>query len=520
MSDDAQNMSDINWHGLDSYPLDVSTEDELVNINTSSNRSPSPIESLLGELSGSHSLIFMENAEEMLLPWKNNPNFLPIVLTHVITFVIGLAGNIVVISTMSRGHGERSVTSMFLVSLAVADLLLVAVSAPLETMGYFLNPWTKGGRLCQLQYYVEMLSAVASVLNLTAVSLERYLVIVYPMKSRSFCTLHNCRRALIAVWIFALLLTAPSVWARDSVTYIYYNNKTSVAVHYCMDTGDIGQDQGLGAYSGFVIALYQLLIMLVFPLLLMIICYSRVIQELWLSTKQITAMTRECNSGSPRRLDVQNVQTGWGSNHGPGLNTVAGRLSHVQSHPQEHHHARKPANKYGHSRSGDGAKQARKQVIKMLILVVLLFLVCWGPRLLLNVIIKWGLPSYDHTVYQLRFVFYLLPFVHSCINPVIYGFMSTNFRRMMVRCCTRRRRFSQMCSCFVRCCEDDDAHSARPNSVMFEMSNGTGLRRHGTLGHTSAYCVSIATTEATLATAVPRGSLYQERPGLFTTDDM
>ena len=34
------------------------------------------------------------------------------------------------------------------------------------------------------------------------------------MKSRSFCTLHNCRRALIAVWIFALLLTAPSVWAR------------------------------------------------------------------------------------------------------------------------------------------------------------------------------------------------------------------------------------------------------------------------------------------------------------------
>jgi hypothetical protein len=52
----------------------------------------------------------MENAEEMLLPWKNNPNFLPIVLTHVVTFVIGLAGNIVVISTMSRGHGERSVT--------------------------------------------------------------------------------------------------------------------------------------------------------------------------------------------------------------------------------------------------------------------------------------------------------------------------------------------------------------------------------------------------------------------------
>ena len=127
-----------------------------------------------------------------------------------------------------------------------------------------------------------------------------------------------------------------------------------------MDTGDFGQGgQGLGAYSGFVIALYQLLIMLVFPLLLMIICYSRVIQELWLSTKQITAMTRECNSSSPRRVDPQ---TGWGSDHGAGLNTVAGRLSHTQPHSHQHP-SRKPANKYGHARSGDGAKQARKQVI-------------------------------------------------------------------------------------------------------------------------------------------------------------
>lgn len=62
------------------------------------------------QIKDAHSYYFVENAEEMLLPWKSNPNFVPIVLTHVITFVIGLAGNIVVISTMSRGHGERSVT--------------------------------------------------------------------------------------------------------------------------------------------------------------------------------------------------------------------------------------------------------------------------------------------------------------------------------------------------------------------------------------------------------------------------
>ena len=65
---------------------------------------------LLGDSSINPSIIFMENAEEMLLPWKSNPNFVPIIITHVITFMVGLAGNIVVICTMSRGHGERSVT--------------------------------------------------------------------------------------------------------------------------------------------------------------------------------------------------------------------------------------------------------------------------------------------------------------------------------------------------------------------------------------------------------------------------
>lgn len=64
MSDDSHvNMSDIssNWHGLEIYPLDVSTEDDLLlSINTSSsNRPPSPIESLLGKSNSYHHLIFL-----------------------------------------------------------------------------------------------------------------------------------------------------------------------------------------------------------------------------------------------------------------------------------------------------------------------------------------------------------------------------------------------------------------------------------------------------------------------------
>ena len=74
---------------------------------------------------------------------------------------------------------SRSPTCTFLVSLAVADLLLLVIYVPLETLGYFVITWDAGGTVCKLSSYVEMLSGMASVLNLTAVSIERYLCSLY-----------------------------------------------------------------------------------------------------------------------------------------------------------------------------------------------------------------------------------------------------------------------------------------------------------------------------------------------------
>jgi hypothetical protein len=69
----------------------------------------------------------------------------------------------------------------------------------------------------------------------------------------------------------------------------------------------------------------------------------------------------------------------------------------------------------------------------MLILVVILFLVCWGLPTIMQVIIKFNLHSFTHTEYKLRVSFNLLPFIHACINPFIYSFMSKNFRRAFRR---------------------------------------------------------------------------------------
>lgn len=75
------------------------------------------------------------------------------------------------------------------------------------------------------------------------------------------------------------------------------------------------------------------------------------------------------------------------------------------------------------------------QVIKMLIFIVTIFLVCWGPRLIMNVMIKLGLSSFTNEAYTARIACYLLSFIHSALNPFLYGFMWSNFRRMMIHTC-------------------------------------------------------------------------------------
>lgn len=74
----------------------------------------------------------------------------------------------------------------------------------------------------------------------------------------------------------------------------------------------------------------------------------------------------------------------------------------------------------------------------MLILVIALFLICWGSRLSMEISIKVGLNTFSHEMYILRVAINLLPYVHSCLNPFIYSLMSKNFRRSMWRrwkCC-------------------------------------------------------------------------------------
>lgn len=116
---------------------------------------------------------FYEDLHNLRMPWVHETHFLPTVIVYSVTFLTGIIGNSLVIFAMTGDKLSRSATSSFLVSLAWADIIFLAVCVPYETAKYFIGHWAIGTVLCKVVGFTEMVTAVTSILNLTAISMER-----------------------------------------------------------------------------------------------------------------------------------------------------------------------------------------------------------------------------------------------------------------------------------------------------------------------------------------------------------
>ncbi|CAH1245958.1 TACR3 [Branchiostoma lanceolatum] len=72
-----------------------------------------------------------------------------------------------------------------------------------------------------------------------------------------------------------------------------------------------------------------------------------------------------------------------------------------------------------------------QQVIKMLVVVMTVFFVCWTPYHVLQIWLQFGTLPKESPPYfkQLRFVVLLLGYSNSAMNPIIYAGVNENFRK-------------------------------------------------------------------------------------------
>lgn len=129
---------------------------------------------------------------------------------YVLLALLVIAGNTLVVVAF-RKIRLRTAINMFFVSLAISDLLVGAVSIPLWMYNlacpYFISCGNPKVLVTDFYQGFDIFSALASISNLVAISVERYLAICWPVQHRvsSFTRYYLM---IIATWSYSLIVTA------------------------------------------------------------------------------------------------------------------------------------------------------------------------------------------------------------------------------------------------------------------------------------------------------------------------
>lgn len=112
--------------------------------------------------------------------------------------VFALAGNLLVIVAITTDRHLRQSGNYFLVSLAIADMLVAVAVMTFAMVNDILGRWVFGPVLCNLWMSADVMCSTASILSLCSVSLDRYVHIRNPLHYERWVT---ARRALVAIAI-------------------------------------------------------------------------------------------------------------------------------------------------------------------------------------------------------------------------------------------------------------------------------------------------------------------------------
>ena len=119
-------------------------------------------------------------------------------------------GNLLVICAFLRTRRLQTVTNYFIASLAFADALVAVFVLPLSIYSYQRQRSFKLGLiLFDLWVSSDVLLCTSSILNLTCISVDRYMAITKPLTYTAYRSKFLARMMILLVWVVSAVITCP-----------------------------------------------------------------------------------------------------------------------------------------------------------------------------------------------------------------------------------------------------------------------------------------------------------------------
>ncbi|XP_076457364.1 D(2) dopamine receptor-like [Babylonia areolata] len=123
--------------------------------------------------------------------------------------VFTVFGNILVVLSVVREKSLKTVTNYFICSLAVADIMVAVVVMPFGVYVEVAGGWWLSDLLCDAWVASDVMACTASILNLTAISVDRFIAVTQPIK---YAKHKNSKRVYIMIaitWVISVAIAMP-----------------------------------------------------------------------------------------------------------------------------------------------------------------------------------------------------------------------------------------------------------------------------------------------------------------------
>ncbi|NXU34308.1 DRD2 protein, partial [Drymodes brunneopygia] len=146
---------------------------------------------------------------------KPHYNYYAVLLTLLI-FVI-VFGNVLVCMAVSRERALQTTTNYLIVSLAVADLLVATLCMPWVVYLEVVGEWRFSRIHCDIFVTLDVMMCTASILNLCAISIDRYTAVAMPMLYNTrYSSKRRVTLMIAVVWVLSFAISCPLLFGLNN----------------------------------------------------------------------------------------------------------------------------------------------------------------------------------------------------------------------------------------------------------------------------------------------------------------
>eukprot|EP00094_Tigriopus_californicus_P005556 TCALIF_05353-PA protein Name:"Similar to Gonadotropin-releasing hormone II receptor (Clarias gariepinus)" AED:0.13 eAED:0.15 QI:0/0.5/0.2/1/1/1/5/0/486 len=398
------------------------------------------------------------------------------VVAMLILFFLSALGNVTVFSTLVTSRSRKTRISIIILHLTIADLFVTFIIIPAEIGWRLFGYWLAGNVACKIFSFSRAFGFYLSSMVLIVVSLDRYIAIIYPLRANSEFAKRG-HIMLMAAWAISALCSLPQAFI--------WNTEPAPNTPNMEQCVTFGSDTMV--VTGFT--LFFLTTVYFIPLIIMVFTYSRILSTI---IKQSSDF-RQNPPGDPNPAMSTTATTDMMVNHGngntqailvtapPSLHprcgsplglygascqqasrasiTNDGRLARIltnesRSRRRSFYASTDPcqptrSNQSGRNDStrtgghavstrclGSGENfrsshfnRARARTLRMTVLIVLAFILCWTPTVVMSLWFLIDSDSVEKSVDpRVADVLFILTITNSVVNPYVYGSYASEMR--------------------------------------------------------------------------------------------